>query len=182
METNTQKLRRSEPVKMSLPAARKSVEKSKNATGEDINVGRQPKGEKIYDTAQAAAYLKCSPGHVRKLLSDGKLEAREKVGKHRTFTQSALDAYKEVRRRVGRPIGSGEITRSKEERRWWREYMRGRRGKKQTARGSKSAGKKSKKGLAARASSSKKSGAAKGAGRKTAAGRKKKPAPKSTKR
>jgi excisionase family DNA binding protein len=181
MEPNTQKLRRSEPVKMTLPAARKSVEKSKSIAGEHINVGKSPKGEKIYDTAQAAAYLKCSRGHVRKLVSDGKLEAREKVGKHRTFTQAALDEYKNVRRRVGRPIGSGTITRSEEERRWWREYMRGRRGGKPTARSSKSAGKKSKKRLAARPAS-KKAGTKKGAGSKAAAGRKKKPAAKSSKR
>lgn len=167
---------------MPLPAARKSVDKSKNEAPEGINVARPRKGEKNYDTAQAAEYLNCTPGHVRKLLSDGKLEAREKVGKHRTFTQAALDAYKRVRRSVGRPIGSGTITRDEEERRWWREYMRDRRSGK---KGSKAAGKKSRKALAGAgrsASSSKKAVAAKGAAGKRAAGRKKKPATKSPKR
>ena len=78
--------------------------------------------EKVYDTEGAAKYLKLSAGHVRKLFTKGKLKSCG-TGRALRFKQSTLDRYKQRRRNVGRPSGSGEILRSAKERRWWRDYM-----------------------------------------------------------
>jgi excisionase family DNA binding protein len=111
-----------------MPAAaiRKDLDHEGDRDAGAPRLGIVPTGAKLYDTEGAAKYLKCSPGHIRKLVSTKKLKSVGR-GKSLAFTKATLDGYKRSKRKVGRPIGSGEIRRSEDERRWWREYMRKRR-------------------------------------------------------
>jgi hypothetical protein len=116
---------------MPATATRKGL--STAESGNDERRGKEARGlsavgpPKYYDTDGAAKYLRCTPGHIRKLVQLKKLKPRKTEGKGLSFTQAALDRYKKVRRRAGRPIGSGEIKLSEEKREWWRKYMRDRR-------------------------------------------------------
>ena len=98
------------------------------ARGAAKKAGADRKADKkknYYTTAEAATYLDCTPGHIRKLVQLGYIKPAEK-GKRLLFTGGALYRYKRSGsyKKVGRPIGSGEIKRDEEKRAWWREYMR----------------------------------------------------------
>lgn len=98
--------------------------------------------DQLYSTAQAAKYLDVTEGHVRKLVSMGRLKAvPRQPDEPNQFRKRELDRYRAKRKRVGRPQGS--ISRQKmtpERREKWRLYMqkyRARKARKQSGKAKK---------------------------------------------